>query len=297
MTSTDTCTTSSSGAAASSAPSLPSARSSTALAPRVPTASLSSLPPRRPPGQGDGEDPPLGGPQGVTSPLHVSVFSGVCEPWLGCLGPKSSAGDPGPSPRPSFASRPSGPSARSAARRARDNPRLVWAPASGAFGNPRLRLFSRAEPQPGASSQGAAQQPGSPSQSSALRGSDPGAQRAPGAGLCAVSASSPPWPPGAPDSRSCCSCCCCCRRLLWPRLLTDLRVDPLSTQVNNPGRAERARGCSACPSGLGRGGSMGVGALPRPVLFRTEPLTPDPELRVNPVLGVMFSLGRKFPWG
>lgn len=78
------------------------------------------------------------------------------SPWLGVARRR---------PRPSPASRPDAPSARSA-QPARSRPRTILAlsgaPASRVYCNLRLRLFSRAEPQPCSSSQRAAQQPWSP---------------------------------------------------------------------------------------------------------------------------------------
>lgn len=133
-----------------------------APAPRAPTASLSSLPPR---GAGTAEARArlrgvLSDPQGVTSPLAVSISSCIRR-TVGRTGSDQSPlpAIASPSSRPSPASSPGAPSARSA-QPARQRLETILAlsgtPASRVFCNLRLRLFSRAEPQPCSSSQWAA---------------------------------------------------------------------------------------------------------------------------------------------
>lgn len=124
------------------------------LHPRVPTASLSSLPPRRR-GRAMAKTR-LSSDREGSLPLSGFQFSpGSGEQWLGCLGPKSSACARGPEPPPLCrlaAQRP-----LRSLRAARPRPgtilSLSGAPASRVFCNLRLRLFSRAEPQPRSSSQ------------------------------------------------------------------------------------------------------------------------------------------------
>lgn len=93
---------------------------------------------------------------------------------------------------------------------------------------------------PGPAPPGSHRSPDRLSRAAPLRSWDPGTQPEPGTGLCAVSASSPLWPPGAWDSGSCCCCYCCCYRHLLrprPRPRTVPGVATQSTQVKPPGSA------------------------------------------------------------
>lgn len=146
-------TPSSPGASDSSAFSHSSARSSftRSRSARPHSLAQSSAPPT---GQGCGEDPPprLVGPASSHFPSRgFSFLKCLVSGGLGCLYQNPQLVLTRPSPRPSFASPPSGPSARTA-QSARRRPgtilSLSGAPASRVFCSLRLRLFSWAEPRP-----------------------------------------------------------------------------------------------------------------------------------------------------
>lgn len=157
---------------------------------------------------------------------------------LGCLRPKSSARAHPPEPPPLFrpAAPPPAPRSPRAGVLGQSSPclghrHLEFSVASG------YAFFPGRSPNP--APPGSHGSPDCLSRAAPLGSWDPGRQPEPGAGLCAISASSPRWPPGAWDSGSCC-CCCCYRHLLRPRPRpwTVPGVATQSTQVKPPGSAQ-----------------------------------------------------------